>query len=65
MASDVDRKWDNFLDPVVLRPNLITASIYIAGFELSKNTLVERIKSFTQQGLMRRDRGSKELGICV
>ena len=50
MTSDVDKKWENLLNPDVLRPNLIIASIYIAAFELLNNTLVDRIRSFYATG---------------
>jgi hypothetical protein len=38
--------WESFLDPEVLRPNLIAASMYIAAFELLKSTIVDRLKGF-------------------
>jgi hypothetical protein len=39
-------KWERFLDPEVLRPNLILASVYIAAFEVLKNSIIERIREF-------------------
>jgi hypothetical protein len=39
-------QWKRFLDPEVLRPNLILASIYIAAFEVLKNSIIERIRNF-------------------
>jgi hypothetical protein len=38
--------WEDFLNPEILRRNLIVGSIYIAAFALLKNTIVDRIKSF-------------------
>ena len=37
---------ENFLTPEVLRANWITASIYIAAFELLKTAIVKRIYGF-------------------
>ena len=37
---------EDFLNPEILRPKLIVASIYITAFELLKSTIVERIRSF-------------------
>lgn len=42
--------WEAFLDPDVLRPNLIIASLYIAAFELLRSSIVDRIKSFYSTG---------------
>lgn len=39
-------RWEAFLDPDVLRGKLISASIYIAAYELLKGSIVERIESF-------------------
>jgi len=47
---DINEKWEHFLDPKVLRPNLIFASIYIAAFEILQNSIVERIKDFYTMG---------------
>jgi len=46
MDKDNQAKWERFLDPEVLRPNLILASVYIAAFEVLKNSVVERIREF-------------------
>ena len=43
--------WEDFLNPEVLRSNLIVASIYIVAFEVLKNTIVDRLKSFYTMGL--------------
>src|SRR5437867_2474572 len=42
--------WENFLNPATLRPKLITISLYIAAFELLKNAIVDRIKTFYTHG---------------
>jgi hypothetical protein len=41
---------EDFLNPEILRPKLIVASIYITAFELLKSTIVERIRSFYTLG---------------
>lgn len=38
--------WDNFLDPDILRPRLIQASVFISAFEVLKNAIIDRIVSF-------------------
>jgi len=50
MDNDNQAKWERFLDPEVLRPNLILASIYIAAFEILKNSIIERIRDFYISG---------------
>ena len=50
MNKDNQAKWERFLDPEVLRPNLILASIYIAAFEILKNSIIERIRDFYISG---------------
>lgn len=47
---EVDASWRRFLDPKELRENLIMASIYIAGFESLKSTIIGRIKDFHWRG---------------
>lgn len=39
-------KWERFLTPEVLRANLIMASLYIAAFEMLKNTIIDRIRNY-------------------
>jgi hypothetical protein len=46
MNRDVQNSWESFLNPEILRPNLIVASLYIAGFDLLQSTIVDRIRSF-------------------
>src|SRR5260221_3362925 len=50
MNNDAQKSWENLLDPKVLRPNLIMASIYIAAFEILKNSIIDRIKDFYMVG---------------
>jgi hypothetical protein len=38
--------WEQFLNPDVLRQNLILASIYIAYYEILKDSIVDRPKEF-------------------
>ncbi|RME56729.1 hypothetical protein D6779_10075 [Candidatus Parcubacteria bacterium] len=46
MSKESWEKWERFLTPEVLRTNLIMASVYIAAFEVLKNTIVDRIRDF-------------------
>jgi len=50
MDNDNQAQWERFLDPEVLRPNLILASVYIAAFEVLKNSIIERLRFFYVSG---------------
>jgi len=50
MSDENQAKWERFLDPEVLRPNLILASIFIAAFEILKNSIMERLRDFYVSG---------------
>ena len=38
--------WERFLNPELLRPNLMVLSIYIATFEILKDSIIGRIRDF-------------------
>lgn len=42
----ISRSWEDFLNPDVLQLRLISASVYIAGFELLKDSIIDRIRDF-------------------
>jgi hypothetical protein len=44
--EDIQAEWERFLDPKELRSNLILASLYIAAFEVLKNSIIEQIRDF-------------------
>ncbi len=46
MNPNVRQSWENFLNPEVLRTRLVAASVYIAGYELLKDSIVDRIRDF-------------------
>lgn len=46
MDPKVRQSWEGFLNPDVMRPRLISASIYIAAFEVLKDSIVTRIRDF-------------------
>jgi hypothetical protein len=50
MDPNVKRSWEEFLNPEVMRPRLIAASLYIAGFETLKDAVVHRIRDFFWTG---------------
>lgn len=50
MDENDKRKWGEFLNPDVMRSKLISASIYIAGFESLKDAIVSRLRSFYSTG---------------
>lgn len=50
MDNQVRRSWEDFLNPDVLKPRLIAASLFIAAFESLKESIVRRIWDFFRQG---------------
>ncbi len=46
MDAKVQQSWEDFPNPDVMRPVLISASIYIAGFEALKDAIIGRIRNF-------------------
>src|SRR5713226_8484536 len=44
--NSVDESWEEFLTPEVLRNKLISASIYLAAFQMLKDSIVGHLKSF-------------------
>jgi len=50
MSDDRQILWERFLNPEILRTNLIVASLYISAFEMLNKSIVERIKDFFTTG---------------
>ncbi|MBK8419566.1 hypothetical protein [Candidatus Villigracilis saccharophilus] len=50
MDKDPLETWRNFLDPEVLRPNLMLASIYIATYEIPKDSIIRRLRELFVRG---------------
>lgn len=48
--TDVTSKWENFLNPDLLRGKLISASIYLAAYELLVDSIVDRTRVFFADG---------------
>jgi hypothetical protein len=44
--NGVDQSWEEFLTPEILRNKLISASLYLAAFEMLKDSVVGRLRSF-------------------
>jgi hypothetical protein len=44
------RGWAKFLNPDVLRGNLITASIFLATYEILRSSVIDRIRDFFTHG---------------
>jgi hypothetical protein len=40
------RRWEEFLNPEILKTKLISTSIYLAAFEILKDSIIERIETF-------------------
>jgi len=50
MNENVKTTWERFLNPEVLRTNLIVASLFITAFEMLKDSIIERAKEFFING---------------
>ena len=50
MDEKVKASWERVLHPRTLKKNIITASIFSMGFEMLKNSIVEKIKGFFTNG---------------
>jgi len=50
MEPRLQKVWEEFLNPDVIRPRLIAASIYIACFEALKDAIVGRIRDLFLNG---------------
>ncbi|QDU34798.1 hypothetical protein KS4_28730 [Poriferisphaera corsica] len=46
MDEEIRKSWERFLNPEILRNNLICASVYIASYEILKTAIISQIKSF-------------------
>ncbi len=47
----VNEKWEQLLTPSIMKDKLISASLYITAFELLKESIIGRIRSFYMIGL--------------
>ncbi len=56
MDQKIQKSWENFLNPDIVRPHLITTSIYIFAFQILKDSIIGRIRDFFVMGLMRKAR---------
>jgi len=57
MGEKIRESWENFLNPEILRSNLIVASIFLSAFEILKECILERpkemyINGFNESGLI-------------
>jgi len=50
MDDDIKLCWERFLNPEILRTNLIAASLFITAFEMLKDSIIERICEFFTDG---------------
>lgn len=50
MDDDVRVSWERFLNPEILRTNLIVASLFITAFEMLKDSIIGRIRYFFTNG---------------
>jgi hypothetical protein len=50
MNPEVQKSWEDFLNPDVMRSRLISASVYITAFEMLQDSIVGRIRDFFTNG---------------
>lgn len=50
MSSSAEQ-WEQLLTPAVMQEKLISASLYITAFELLKDSIIDRIRSFYMIGI--------------
>ena len=50
MSQDSKISWERFLNPEILRANLIVASLYITAFEMLKDSIIGRTRDFFSSG---------------
>jgi hypothetical protein len=50
MTADTKAKWEELLNPALLRSKLISVSIFLAAFEILKESIIGRIKDFFSVG---------------
>lgn len=48
--STHEERWERFLDPDIVRPSLLMATMFITTFEILKNSIVDRIRDFYSIG---------------
>lgn len=48
--NNAAESWVRFLDPDVLRPSLLSATMFITAFELLKDCIVDRVRDFYTLG---------------
>jgi hypothetical protein len=46
MAAKGTNRWDEFLNPEALRGKLISASLYLAAYEMLRASIVDRLRDF-------------------
>ena len=46
MDPEIQKSWEDFLNPEVTRGRLLKASVYVASFEALKDCIIDRIRDF-------------------
>lgn len=50
MQDHIQKSWERFLHPEVLKKNIITASIFLMAFEMLKTSIIKKIEGFFTRG---------------
>ena len=48
--TQIHRAWEKFLNPEILKSNLVACSLFIATYEILRTSIIDQIKSFFTQG---------------
>ena len=48
--TSANEQWEQFLNPAVLKERLVSVSLYVTGFEILKDSIIGRIRSFYSTG---------------
>jgi hypothetical protein len=48
--TDIEDKWERFLDPEVIRPSLFLATMFVTAFEILKDSIVDDVRGFYSNG---------------
>lgn len=46
MDPNIRTRWEAFLDPDILRRELVSASMFLTAFELMKGSIIDRVRDF-------------------
>lgn len=63
--NNATESWERFLDPDVLRPSLLSVTMFITAFELLKDCIIDRVRDFYTLGWENKTDTSSEYELAV